>query len=127
MSSISGLGGSSLRAGGAPRVAARRATAEVLPIILTAGLIIAAGLATLRLAGIDFVRAIAPQLYGVAPDHVIGSSLKKTFVVGESELRREPNIASINDKDQKAINIDLHGRFEEFVDQDGPTAGHLQR
>jgi RND superfamily putative drug exporter len=51
-----------LRAGEAPRVAARRATAEVLPIILTAGLIIAAGLATLRLAGIDFVRALGPAM-----------------------------------------------------------------
>jgi putative drug exporter of the RND superfamily len=51
-----------LRAGEAPRAAARRATAEVLPIILTAGLIIAAGLATLRLAGIGFVRALGPAM-----------------------------------------------------------------
>jgi putative drug exporter of the RND superfamily len=51
-----------LRRGEAPREAARRATAEVLPIILTAGLIIAAGLATLRLAGIEFVRALGPAM-----------------------------------------------------------------
>ena len=51
-----------LREGEAPRAAARRATAEVLPIVLTAGLIIAAGLATLWIAGIDFVRALGPAM-----------------------------------------------------------------
>src|SRR5262249_35656358 len=44
-----------LRAGEEPRRAARNATAQVLPIIMTAGLVIAAGLATLRLASIGFV------------------------------------------------------------------------
>ena len=60
--------------------------------------------------GIDFVRAIAPTLYGVQPDHVIGSSLKKTFVIDEGEpiLKREPQIGSINDGANKAVNIDLH-------------------
>jgi RND superfamily putative drug exporter len=51
-----------LREGETPRAAARRATAEVLPIVLTAGLIIAAGLATLWIAGIDFVRALGPAM-----------------------------------------------------------------
>jgi RND superfamily putative drug exporter len=51
-----------LREGAPPRAAARRATAEVLPIVLTAGLIIAAGLATLWIAGIDFVRALGPAM-----------------------------------------------------------------
>ncbi|HSS72602.1 MAG TPA: MMPL family transporter [Gaiellaceae bacterium] len=51
-----------LREGEPPRAAARRATAEVLPIVLTAGLIIAAGLATLWIAGIDFVHALGPAL-----------------------------------------------------------------
>ena len=51
-----------LREGEPPRAAARRATAEVLPIVLTAGLIIAAGLATLWIAGIDFVRALGPAM-----------------------------------------------------------------
>jgi RND superfamily putative drug exporter len=51
-----------IRAGEAPRLAARNATAEVLPIILTAGLLIAAGLATLRLASIGFVRALGPAM-----------------------------------------------------------------
>ena len=51
-----------LREGEPPRAAARRATAEVLPIVLTAGLIIAAGLATLWIAGIGFVRALGPAM-----------------------------------------------------------------
>jgi len=51
-----------LRAGEAPRRAARNATAEVLPIIVTAALLIAAGLFTLRLASIGFVRALGPAM-----------------------------------------------------------------
>jgi putative drug exporter of the RND superfamily len=51
-----------LRAGEDPRPAARNATAEILPIVVTAGLIVAAGLATLRLAGIGFVRALGPAM-----------------------------------------------------------------
>ena len=51
-----------LRAGEAPRSAARNATADVLPIIVTAALLIAAGLFTLRLASIGFVRALGPAM-----------------------------------------------------------------
>jgi putative drug exporter of the RND superfamily len=51
-----------LRAGEQPRPAARHATAEILPIVVTAGLLVAAGLATLRLAGIGFVRALGPAM-----------------------------------------------------------------
>jgi len=51
-----------LRAGEPPRQAARNATAQVLPIIFTAGLLIAAGLMTLRLASIGFVRALGPAM-----------------------------------------------------------------
>jgi putative drug exporter of the RND superfamily len=51
-----------LRAGEQPREAARNATAEVLPIIFTAGVLIAAGLMTLRFASIDFVRALGPAM-----------------------------------------------------------------
>jgi RND superfamily putative drug exporter len=58
---LSGMRGR-LRSGEPPRAAARRATAEVLPIIITAGLLVAAGLATLRLASIGFVRALGPAM-----------------------------------------------------------------
>jgi RND superfamily putative drug exporter len=51
-----------VRAGAEPRAAARDATEEVLPIVVTAGLLIGAGLVTLRLAGIGFVRALGPAM-----------------------------------------------------------------
>ncbi|HZO61780.1 MAG TPA: MMPL family transporter, partial [Gaiellaceae bacterium] len=51
-----------LREGEPSRPAARAATAEMLPIVVTAGLLVAAGLATLRLAGIGFVRALGPAM-----------------------------------------------------------------
>ncbi len=68
---------SRVRAGERPRVAARQATAEVLPIIVTAGLLVAAGLATLRLAGIDFVRTLGPAAAIVV---VISVAVSITFV-----------------------------------------------
>jgi RND superfamily putative drug exporter len=58
---LSGMRGR-LRAGEEPRAAAIRATAAILPIVLTAGVLVAAGLATLRLAGIGFVRALGPAM-----------------------------------------------------------------
>jgi RND superfamily putative drug exporter len=51
-----------LRAGEPPPTAARRATAQVVPIIFTAGLLVAAGLATLRLASIGFVQTLGPAM-----------------------------------------------------------------
>jgi putative drug exporter of the RND superfamily len=51
-----------LRAGEEPRAAARNATAQVLPITVTAGLLVAAGLATLWLAHIGFVQALGPAM-----------------------------------------------------------------
>lgn len=58
---LSGLRGR-IRAGEAPGESARRATAEVAPIIFTAGLLVATGLATLRLASIGFVQALGPAM-----------------------------------------------------------------
>ena len=58
---LSGMRGR-MRAGEAPADAARNATAEMLPIIFTAGVIVAAGLATLRLASIDFVQTLGPAM-----------------------------------------------------------------
>jgi putative drug exporter of the RND superfamily len=51
-----------LAEGEAPCDAASRATAEVVPIVFTAGLLVAAGLATLRLAGIGFVQTLGPAM-----------------------------------------------------------------
>ncbi len=51
-----------LRAGESVQPAATRATRQVLPIIVTAGLLVAAGLVTLRLASIGFVQALGPAM-----------------------------------------------------------------
>jgi RND superfamily putative drug exporter len=51
-----------LRAGEPERRAAERATRQVLPIIVTAGLLVATGLLTLRLASIGFVQALGPSM-----------------------------------------------------------------
>jgi putative drug exporter of the RND superfamily len=51
-----------LRSGEQPRQAAVGATAQVLPIVLGAGLLVAAGLATLRLASIGFVQTLGPAM-----------------------------------------------------------------
>jgi putative drug exporter of the RND superfamily len=58
---LSGMRGR-IRGGEDPADAARNATAEVLPIIFTAGLVVAAGLATLRLASIGFVQTLGPAM-----------------------------------------------------------------
>jgi putative drug exporter of the RND superfamily len=58
---ISGMRGR-IRAGEEPGVAAKRATAEIVPIVFTAGLVVAAGLATLRLASINFVQSLGPAM-----------------------------------------------------------------
>jgi putative drug exporter of the RND superfamily len=64
-------------AGERSRAAARRATADLLPIIVTAGLLVAAGLATLRLAGIGFVRALGPAMAIVV---LVGLAVSVLFV-----------------------------------------------
>jgi RND superfamily putative drug exporter len=73
---LSGMRGR-LRAGERPRVAARRATAQVLPIIVTAGLLVAAGLAALRLASIGFVQTLGPAMTVVV---LISLGVSITFV-----------------------------------------------
>ncbi|MCY1082168.1 HAD family hydrolase [Archangium lansingense] len=60
--------------------------------------------------GIDFMRAISQQMYGIPPEQVIGSSLKKEFKDqgGKSVLWRKPEPGAVNDKETKPVNIDLH-------------------
>lgn len=73
---LSGMRGR-LRSGEEPRPAARRATAQVVPIIVTAALLVAAGLATLRLAGIGFIRALGPAMAAVV---LVSVAVSITFV-----------------------------------------------
>jgi hypothetical protein len=60
--------------------------------------------------GADFVRIVSQQMYGVPPHQVIGSSLRKTFVEqdGRWVLWRTGEVASVNDKEDKPVGIDLH-------------------
>jgi putative drug exporter of the RND superfamily len=73
---LSGMRGR-LRGGEEPRDAARRATAQVVPIIFTAGLIVAAGIATLRLASIDFVQTLGPAMAVVV---LVSLGVSLTFI-----------------------------------------------
>jgi hypothetical protein len=60
--------------------------------------------------GMDFMRLVSKLMYGIPPENVIGSRLKKEFRVdGERPvLWRTPDIAAINDKETKPVNIDAH-------------------
>ena len=66
-----------LAAGEARRDAAAQSTAQVVPIVFTAGLLVAAGLATLRIASIGFVQALGPAMAIVV---LVGLGVSVTFV-----------------------------------------------
>jgi hypothetical protein len=60
--------------------------------------------------GIDFMRVLSDRLYGIPPEQVIGSSMKKelSLVDGKWILLRTGKLNSFNDKEVKPMNIDLH-------------------
>ena len=60
--------------------------------------------------GIDFMRGVSAELYGIPPEQVIGSSFKKELqqVDGKWVLSRTGKPNSFNDKEVKPVNIDLH-------------------
>jgi hypothetical protein len=60
--------------------------------------------------GIDFMRVLSTKLYGIPPEHVIGSSMKKELhlVDGKWVLSRTGELDSFNDKEVKPVNIDIH-------------------
>lgn len=60
--------------------------------------------------GIDFIRLISESMYGISPQQVIGSSLKKEFIEKEGQFAiwRTDKLNSFNDKIVKPVNIDLH-------------------
>ncbi|OLT05639.1 hypothetical protein BJF90_00995 [Pseudonocardia sp. CNS-004] len=66
-----------LRAGTAPRAAAREAVAEYLPIVVVAGLTVAAGVATLAVAESALFRAFGP---GLALTVLVGLAVSTTVV-----------------------------------------------
>jgi hypothetical protein len=59
---------------------------------------------------LDFVRAFSSSVYGVAPEHVIGSCFKKRLVESsatqKTELERRPEIESLDDRAEKPVGID---------------------
>jgi phosphoserine phosphatase len=60
--------------------------------------------------GIDFMRLFSQEVYGIPPEQVIGSSLKKRFEVTDQGpvLHREAQIALANDKAAKPGSIQQH-------------------
>jgi hypothetical protein len=60
--------------------------------------------------GIDFMRVLSNRLYGIPPEQVIGSSMKKELqlVDGIWGLLRTGKLDSFNDKEIKPVNIDIH-------------------
>jgi hypothetical protein len=59
--------------------------------------------------GQEFVRAYSDRVYGVPPEQVVGSSLATKYEVqdGTSVLKREPKIFFDDNKDGKAVGINL--------------------
>lgn len=77
--------------------------------------------------GVDFIRAFSAEVYGIPPEQVVGSSGMTQFVLkGErADLIKLPKLATLDDKDSKPININLHiGRrpILAFGNSDGDLA-----
>ena len=77
--------------------------------------------------GVEFVRVIAEQLYGIPPEQVVGSSTKSKveLVDGKLVLRKVAELDSFDDRDEKVVNIGLHiGRHPILVvgNSDGDLA-----
>ncbi len=60
--------------------------------------------------GMDFMRVFSNRLYGIPPEQVIGSSMKKELrqVGSRWVLTRTGKLNDFNDKEAKPENIDLH-------------------
>jgi len=60
--------------------------------------------------GIEFMRPVTQQIYGIPPEQVVGSSAKTKFELqnGAPVLVKLPEIGSIDDKEGKPVNINLH-------------------
>lgn len=77
--------------------------------------------------GVEFVRVVAEQLYGIPPEQVIGSSTRMKLETGDDGmvLRKLPELGSFDDRDEKVVNIALHlGRRPVFAfgNSDGDLA-----
>ncbi|AKQ63461.1 acid phosphatase [Myxococcus hansupus] len=79
--------------------------------------------------GIDFMRVISEATYGIPPQQVIGSQLKKSLdeAHAPSVLRREARVSHVNDKAGKPVGIDEHiGRRPVFAAGNVRSGGDIQ-
>lgn len=77
--------------------------------------------------GIDFMRNITQEIYGIPTEQVIGSSVKtKLNADGKNiDIKRIPELNSFDDREVKALNIHLHiGKRPIFVS--GNSDGDLK-
>jgi phosphoserine phosphatase len=60
--------------------------------------------------GMDFVRQVAPTIYGIPPDQVVGSTIEYACQVVDTctTLVRRPTIALVDDKAGKPVGIQIH-------------------
>lgn len=60
--------------------------------------------------GIEFMRPWTQRIYGIPPEQVVGSSLKRHYELrdGKPVILRQPEISFINDKQEKPIGIQQH-------------------
>jgi hypothetical protein len=77
--------------------------------------------------GLDLMRAFSEEVYGVAREQVIGSSVKTHFEVqgGRCDLLKLAEINSFDDREEKVVNMGLHiGRrpILAFGNSDGDLA-----
>ena len=77
--------------------------------------------------GVDFMRAVAEEAYGIPREQVIGSSVKLRYDLRDNQvsLVKLPELNSFGDREVKALNIGLHiGRrpLLAFGNSDGDLA-----
>jgi hypothetical protein len=95
-----------------PKLGARYTALAYRPMVELLGYLRSQGFKTFICSGggADFMRLVSEQMYGVPPEQVIGSGLKKELrhEGGQSALWRMPAVGAVNDKEAKPLNIDLH-------------------
>jgi phosphoserine phosphatase len=75
--------------------------------------------------GIEFMRVISEELYGIAREQVVGSSAKLEFDAKRGALTKLRDLQSFDDRETKVLNIGLHiGRrpLLAFGNSDGDLA-----
>jgi len=78
--------------------------------------------------GIDFMRVISEETYGIVPENVIGSNGRNVFkqVDGKWQLIKTAEHLNINDKSEKPVGIDLHiGRKPIFAGGNVRSGGDI--